>query len=60
VRRIIRRLKIAPSYFFSWRSQNSRATVDYEESSQNPVFDHGSRDLHSWFRGGQAELSEDR
>jgi hypothetical protein len=34
--------------------------VAHEKSSQNPVFDPGSRDLHSGFRGGQAELSEDR
>jgi hypothetical protein len=46
--------------FFDWRSQYSRATVGYEESLQNPVFDPGSRDLHSEFRGRQAELSEDR
>jgi hypothetical protein len=46
--------------FFDWLSQYLGATVSYEESFQNPVFDPGSRDLHSEFRGGQAELSEDR
>jgi hypothetical protein len=45
---------------FHWRSRYARATVGYEESFQNPVFDPGSRDLHSEFRGRQAELSEDR
>jgi hypothetical protein len=45
---------------FHWRSQYSRAKIGYEESFQNPVFDPGSRDLHSEFRGRQAELSEDR
>jgi hypothetical protein len=47
------------SYLFHWRSQHSQATVGYEEFSQDPVFDLGSCDLHSRFRGGQAELSED-
>jgi hypothetical protein len=47
-------------FFFDWRSQYSRATVGYEESFQNPVFDPRSRDLHSRFRGRQAELCEDR
>jgi hypothetical protein len=51
VRRSIRGLKIAPSYSFDWRSQNSRATVGYENLSENPVFNPGGRDLHSEFRG---------
>jgi hypothetical protein len=46
--------------FFDWCSRYSRATVIYEELSQNPAFNFGSRDLHSEFRGGPAELSEDR
>jgi hypothetical protein len=33
--------------------------VAHEKLSQNPVFDPGSRDLHSGFRGRQAELCED-
>jgi hypothetical protein len=33
--------------------------VGDEKSSQNPVFDPGSRNLHSGFRGRQAELCED-
>jgi len=36
-------------FSFHWRWQYSRATVGYEESFQNPVFDPGSRDLHSEF-----------
>src|SRR5512133_3265588 len=45
---------------FHWRSQCSRATVEYEKLSQSPVFNPGSCDLHGGFRGRQAELSEDR
>jgi len=45
---------------FSWHSQFSRATLTYDELLQNPVFDPGGRNLHIEFRGGQAELSEDR
>jgi len=33
--------------------------VAHEKLSQNPVFGLGSRDLHSGFRGRQAELCED-
>jgi hypothetical protein len=33
--------------------------VAHEKSSQNPVFDPGSRNLHGGFRGRQAELCED-
>jgi hypothetical protein len=54
------RIEVHAYSVFNWRSQYSRATVGYEESFQNPVFDSGSRDLHSEFRRGQAELSEDR
>jgi hypothetical protein len=50
---------LARSYLFDWLWRWSQATVDYEESFQNPVVDPGSRDLHSKFRGGPAELSED-
>jgi hypothetical protein len=51
---------LAHSDVFHWRSQCSRATVEYEKLSQSPVFDSGSCVLHGGFRGGQAELSEDR
>jgi hypothetical protein len=50
---------LARSYLFDWLSQSSRVTFGYEKLSQNPVFNPGSRDLHSRFRGRQAELCED-
>jgi len=49
----------AYSYVFHSRSRYSRATVGYEELSQSLVFNPDSCDLHSGFRGRQAQLSED-
>jgi hypothetical protein len=46
--------------FFSLAFAMVEATFGHEEISQNFVFDPGGRDLHSGFRGRQAELSEDR
>jgi hypothetical protein len=45
---------------FHWLSQWLEATLADEELSENSAFGSCSRDLHSRFRGGQAELSEDR
>jgi len=42
---------LAHSYVFYWRSRYLRATVGYEELSQNPFFNPDSRDLHGGFRG---------
>jgi hypothetical protein len=44
---------------FHWLSKYLRATVDHEELPENPVFNRGSRDLHSRFRGRHAELCKD-
>jgi hypothetical protein len=54
------RIEVRAYSVFNWLSRWSRATVVYEQLSQNPVFGPGSCDLHSRFRGRQAELPEDR
>jgi hypothetical protein len=45
---------------FHWLSQWLEATLADEELSQSSAFGSDSCNLHSRFRGGQAELSEDR